>query len=763
MELRKKFLSVAALAFAAALSTGIAVSATAEEDNTLEGFGITGYSVRTENFKDKQGVEVENSTGLRFKTVTPDAKDAYEDAYTIITVAGAAEEADQAKVSAQVWRSEGNGWNTVLLGIPAEAYGTEITAQSYVVLDGQLYETEPFTISIDVAASKALNMGYTNDVLYDYTANTVESITLDKATLALDQLTPTATLTATVAPEKYSVVWASSNTKVATVDNTGKVTAVGAGTANITATMGGVTSEACAVTVGAMPITFENGEETAVAKLLTGANANSVSTVTCDVADFNGGKAYGTSATGITDRDLYFAMPYSVFSTYFTAYPNCAAVTFDTYSTHAVNQGRWYHGIASEGASGNNNMYLMVGGASAKVNVNGTDYYKTTWTISRASFENYTANISLVFRYYGVFGSVLSEFYVDNVGAIVEYQANLDFESGRYSPIAYIGKDATTSGYTFAPATVKDAAGNETTSRMFAANATGLTSSTIYFPVDRGYLDTVFADESVTHFQFDIIANWSTDTLVIEDNTWTQTSLATWADAEAVSVNNTAGFYKLTVRFARATYEVDGTHDANFVTFRFKWGGQPTAVYFDNFQAVTVHNVLSDTYYDRNTVSANSETGATTTSSSSTFALCFDQGKMVDAFYTKGAESISFTLEADGYDIVGFRTWSGNLLYCRPVIWKGGVGTAASHEPLNNATFEIVDGKAIITIAASEFTTYFDANGDYIAGSHAAVTEAVGFGIRLSVQYMDGETLTTIPSDAVYTISNFTLNYAQAE
>jgi hypothetical protein len=84
-----------------------------------------------------------------------------------------------------------------------------------------------------------------------------------------------------------------------------------------------------------------------------------------------------------------------------------------------------------------------------------------------------------------------------------------------------------------------------------------------------------------------------------------------------------------------------------------------------------------------------------------------------------------------------------------------------SHEALNNATIEIVDGKAIITIDASEFTTYFDANGDYIAGSHSKVPEGLGFGMRLSVQYMNGETLTTIPLNTVYTISNFTLNFAE--
>ena len=80
----------------------------------------------------------------------------------------------------------------------------------------------------------------------------VTGVTLDKATATLD-INQTLTLVATVAPENATnkaVTWASDNTGVATVDNSGKVTAVAAGTANITVTTadGGKTAT-CAVTV----------------------------------------------------------------------------------------------------------------------------------------------------------------------------------------------------------------------------------------------------------------------------------------------------------------------------------------------------------------------------------------------------------------------------------------------------------------------------------------------------------------------------------
>ena len=93
----------------------------------------------------------------------------------------------------------------------------------------------------------------------DYTLNIkpatvpVTGVTLDKTTLELFTGN-TALLTATVEPSNATnknVTWGSSDNTVATVDNTGKVTAVKEGTANITATAedGRGCSDACNVTV----------------------------------------------------------------------------------------------------------------------------------------------------------------------------------------------------------------------------------------------------------------------------------------------------------------------------------------------------------------------------------------------------------------------------------------------------------------------------------------------------------------------------------
>ena len=81
----------------------------------------------------------------------------------------------------------------------------------------------------------------------------VTGITLNKSTLSLFEAV-SAQLTATISPSNATdktVTWSSSNTSVATVDNTGKVTAVNAGTATITAKTSNNKSATCSVTVKA--------------------------------------------------------------------------------------------------------------------------------------------------------------------------------------------------------------------------------------------------------------------------------------------------------------------------------------------------------------------------------------------------------------------------------------------------------------------------------------------------------------------------------
>lgn len=81
-------------------------------------------------------------------------------------------------------------------------------------------------------------------------ANTVQSISIDKAVLAITVGDDPVQLVATTAPVEGPVTWESSDTTKATVSDDGKVTAVGAGSAVITATSNGAVAS-CAVTVSA--------------------------------------------------------------------------------------------------------------------------------------------------------------------------------------------------------------------------------------------------------------------------------------------------------------------------------------------------------------------------------------------------------------------------------------------------------------------------------------------------------------------------------
>lgn len=151
MELRKKLISVAALAFTVALGAGMAcMTASAEEQQpTLK---ISGVAVRTENFKDAQGKDIEGSSGIRFKTDSSLEKGNFE-AYTIVSAEGVGSK----KVAATAWRPDNDGWNTVVAGIPKDDYVKEITAQSFIVLSNtQVVISNPVSYSISQAAAEGI-------------------------------------------------------------------------------------------------------------------------------------------------------------------------------------------------------------------------------------------------------------------------------------------------------------------------------------------------------------------------------------------------------------------------------------------------------------------------------------------------------------------------------------------------------------------------------------------------------------------------------
>ena len=132
------------------------------------------------------------------------------------------------------WESSNTAVATVADGV-VTAVGTGTATITVTTADGNYTATCAITVKIPVSG-----------------------VTLNPTSTAL-VVGNTKQLTATVAPanaDDSTLVWTSGNAKVATVDQNGLVTAVGAGTTTITATAGGK-SATCTVTVTAKPVPIE--------------------------------------------------------------------------------------------------------------------------------------------------------------------------------------------------------------------------------------------------------------------------------------------------------------------------------------------------------------------------------------------------------------------------------------------------------------------------------------------------------------------------
>lgn len=125
------------------------------------------------------------------------------------------------------------------------------------IKEGTVIVTVTFKVKSEVSGTKALNLvdDNTSEEIATTNVNLViptTGITLDKTSLSFERGSSVtdATLVATVTPVNSTdkVVWDSSNDNVATVDQNGKVTAVGNGTAVITATSGNYSAR-CDVSV----------------------------------------------------------------------------------------------------------------------------------------------------------------------------------------------------------------------------------------------------------------------------------------------------------------------------------------------------------------------------------------------------------------------------------------------------------------------------------------------------------------------------------
>lgn len=138
-------------------------------------------------------------------------------------------------------------------------YSTNGLPDNWVTVNGQKYATFYFGAGGKTPGYVGVKKGDAAAVVYELDLSgvsfAVDSVALDQTELTLTE-GDTATLKATIAPEnttETTVEWTSDKESVATVDANGKVTAVKAGEATITATIAGKTASA-KVVVNAKPV-----------------------------------------------------------------------------------------------------------------------------------------------------------------------------------------------------------------------------------------------------------------------------------------------------------------------------------------------------------------------------------------------------------------------------------------------------------------------------------------------------------------------------
>ena len=123
-----------------------------------------------------------------------------------------------------------------------------------------------------------------------------EAIELEIAEIELVE-GETATLKATITPENTTITtltWSSSDETIATVDASGKVTAINAGTATITATTSNGLTASCTVTVKAKSAGIE------------GDNSQSANAITLSISEWTGKEGESLSITAIiSPNDAY--------------------------------------------------------------------------------------------------------------------------------------------------------------------------------------------------------------------------------------------------------------------------------------------------------------------------------------------------------------------------------------------------------------------------------------------------------------------------
>lgn len=260
-----------------------------------------------------------------------------------------------------VWAAESTEtvkyFKAVLTDIPESQYLTKLTATAYYAVDGvKTYAENPQTRSIAYVASAAIAAGNDSAELTAIIDAAVAEISLEEDfTLNVGE---EKTLAVT-GGEDLVVKFSTDNDAVATVDENGVVSAVGAGTANITATLGSRT-DSVSVTVNETELKklfydFEDGTvgETYAPEVFAANIAGTGHNIT--VAEVEGNKVLAYDFDGVNDGYPKIIIKNEAVRALYE--------TFGDMSFTLTNQGTKFHDGYYELSSGVYRFNLIAGGS----------------------------------------------------------------------------------------------------------------------------------------------------------------------------------------------------------------------------------------------------------------------------------------------------------------------------------------------------------------------------------------------------------------
>jgi hypothetical protein len=439
----------------------------------------------------------------------------------------------------------------------------------------------------------------------EYTKNAVSAIELDKTSATL-QTGEELQLTATTDPEGFGVVWASDNESVATVDKNGKVSSVGAGSANITATMSGKTA-ACAVSVKDRTLfDFESEDQRAFAANLrqmgsSSAGSSEAAWTHWEVAENVG--AEGNSALAVKSTDWSRGMNLMMNTSWLkSVYETADYVSFDVY-TDATNL-EYVHieSTDTENALANASFYnrTWLHSQSNASKVTGTPagtysdkaIYKYTFAIPKARFEQCIKSSSMSTKLLFMFTNGTSVWAFDNFNVEGKYTADtIDFNDGQASGVALPDWNGTKAHFQLAERVAGD----------YALTSTKSSGNDANFYMDVAYFVYAFHTLNAQSIQFTIYCEGVTSTTAAAFRIGLNTATGS-ASGDKVAARTTAnvshvldtGNGSVTVTVTRAAYEywfengvyknnANGVSSVQFIQMYTRMNGSST-YFLDNFQ-----------------------------------------------------------------------------------------------------------------------------------------------------------------------------------